>query len=674
MSLSLSRRVSNLIGTANDTLENESSRSCDESAKDEERSAAGSDVMVVFHHVRMETDTSQIPPIQNCLLDMMAPRAADKNMADETERMKCKVQLQPNVAKDMVTLEERENVLITTLEHLQNRYAEIEKEQVAFFVSRAAARARSDAERISDEEARERVETEKRVLKTQIGEKRNMLTNTLQNLNALRIASQKSAENSSIREITLQVIEGEWLMGPAQHRLAKVSLKGVQHTQINDIQRGVPVKHLFQITFFAIQNQLTDGKWNKDYEQVLGPLVDHDRNTTNEDFDFATWCANTNQEFEKDGTAMLTVVVDQLAQKEEVINQVVYKSMNVQLYPLDLKITEDLYNCLLAFVFPGEWRQDEWSDDQHHNLPAIIKEKYVESRKFYRVPVTTCRPSAVGSGTGSLIRDSSWHGRRQLSIATSSRNTSVSARPARVDENRTPHTGVTAVAGQKETRELEELKMRARDNKEFQQVEVGSCHQYEDHELAVSISYKGRNGSFPDIDGLVIKLPVVRFPTDDRPLVCTWKELYENWLSEVRWPIFTQAKNNFFSKVRTFFPNSVEQGHAHAQTRARAHTHKRMHTHMHTRTLCLSRPSSYTHTNTQTDTHTLSLSHTHTHKHTARTPHTHTHTHTCTLTHIHIRAHTRCVCVCTCPCARACARRRAGRVRGNVKPAAGCNP
>lgn len=534
MFLSLSRRVSNLVGNANDAL------------VDEEN--AGSDVSVVFHHVKMETDTSQIPPIQNCLLDMMTPRAADKNMADETERIKCKVQLQPNVAKDMETLEERESALIVALERLQNRYADIEKEQVALVKRVPAEREASDAGREQNAEARERFETEKRVLKAQIAEKRKMLTNTLHSLNALRTASQKKAENSSIRSVTLQVIEGEWCMGKSSHRLAKVSLKGMQHTQINDIQRGVPVEHIFRITFFQIENLLLAGKGNDQYRQVLGPLVDKDRDLEK----------RTAEDFEEDGTAMVAVIVEQLAQKEEVSNQVVYKSMSVKLYPLNIQITEDLYNCLYAFVFPGDWSQDgsnAWVHGTFHNLPVFVQE-YVQNREFYRLPVTSCRPKEhpLGPRAESIQRHHSLYGNRELSGTMSSRNLSGSAQTAglEADNSFPPRTGATVGSGQKETRELEQLKIRARDNKEFQQVDVCCCHN--EHDLAVSINYKGRKGStFPDINALVIEVPDVRFPKDDRPLVCTWRELYDDWLSEVKWPIIKQATGNMWSKVMIFF-------------------------------------------------------------------------------------------------------------------------
>ena len=79
MSLSLSKRVSKLVGTDGDSSDIEGLPAPGEHDP-------GSDVMVVLNHVQMETDTSQIPPIQNCLADMMTPRAADKSMADETER------------------------------------------------------------------------------------------------------------------------------------------------------------------------------------------------------------------------------------------------------------------------------------------------------------------------------------------------------------------------------------------------------------------------------------------------------------------------------------------------------------------------------------------------------------------------------------------------------------
>ena len=449
-------------------------------------------------------------------------------------RMRYQVHLQPNVAGEMDRAEEYTVRLVALIESLQNRYAEIEKEQVALAKHMIAGRRRSEAEHERDMEARARCETEKRVLSAQLAEKRKILANTLHKLNALKAASRKSAENSRIRSITLQVVAGVWCIGPVDHALAKVSVKGIRHTQINDIERGVPVKHMFHITYFQIENLLpAGGKWNERYRQVLGPLVDEERNLL----------LDTEDSFEEHGTAMLAVVADQLAQKEEVSNQVVYRSMAVKLYPLNIQITEDLCNCMYAFVFPGDWKQDgsgnEWEDDHFHNIPQQVK-MYVQKRAFYRLPKTSCRPHVVDSRGFALQRDASAYG---MAKVMSSRSIALAA----ADDDKTPRTGGATTGAQKETRELEQLKIRARDNKEFQAVSVSSCQR--NHDLAVSISYKGRGSTFPDIDALVIEVPDVTFPKDDRPLVCSWRELYDDWLSEVKWPIIKQATGNMWHKV-----------------------------------------------------------------------------------------------------------------------------
>ncbi len=70
--------------------------------------------------------------------------------------------------------------------------------------------------------------------------------------------------------MTLNVIEGEWSIGPANRRLACVSLKGMTHRQVNDIELGVPMEHKFVLKFFQIESLLSD-VWNLEFNKVLGP-------------------------------------------------------------------------------------------------------------------------------------------------------------------------------------------------------------------------------------------------------------------------------------------------------------------------------------------------------------------------------------------------------------------
>ena len=76
------------------------------------------------------------------------------------------------------------------------------------------------------------------------------------------------------------------------------------------------------------------------FRQVLGPLAEQGTALTAADFEKESDCA------------MISVTVHQLPKPEG--NQVVYSSMSVEVYPLRIQITEDLYNCLYAFAFPGK--------------------------------------------------------------------------------------------------------------------------------------------------------------------------------------------------------------------------------------------------------------------------------------------------------------------------------
>jgi hypothetical protein len=58
-------------------------------------------------------------------------------------------------------------------------------------------------------------------------------------------------------------------------------------------------------------------------------------------------------------------------------NQVIFESMVVSVHPLRIQITEDFYNCLYGFAFPGQWTigksegNREWQDDPYHNISVF---------------------------------------------------------------------------------------------------------------------------------------------------------------------------------------------------------------------------------------------------------------------------------------------------------------
>ena len=87
--------------------------------------------------------------------------------------------------------------------------------------------------------------------------------------------------------------------------------------------------------------------------------------------------------------------------------------MSLEIYPLRIQITEDLYNCLYAFAFPGKWEMEDgrsvWQHDTFHNIsvldPAVGKMVTVEqNRCFFRLPLNSCRPQ-LKSGTEGIVID-----------------------------------------------------------------------------------------------------------------------------------------------------------------------------------------------------------------------------------------------------------------------------
>ena len=318
------------------------------------------------------------------------------------------------------------------------------------------------------------------------------LAQTLKKLNALKAASVESEKNSRIARVTLNVIEGEWSIGPANRRLACVSLKGMTHKQINDIELGVPMEHKFVLKFFQIESLLSD-VWNLEFNKVLGPQDCDGQFVSAGDIDAET------------DYAMLCLVLHQLPKPEG--NQVVFSSMSLEIYPLRIQITEDLYNCLYAFAFPGKWEMEDgrsvWQHDSFHNIsvldPAVGKMVTVEqNRCFFRLPLNSCRPQLKSGTEGSAIDASSSSSSRSarqpldapptttISSSSNSRQavpTSASSDAVEgADKSLRPRATtsgaqVAQVLVQKETRqveELEELKLRARDHVEFQKVRTSA--------------------------------------------------------------------------------------------------------------------------------------------------------------------------------------------------------
>jgi hypothetical protein len=263
MSLSLTKRVTNLIGDAPQRpLERgkQNKTAADNDGGDEDELNAGAEVEVILHHVEMATDTSQTVPILNCLSAMMTPTPADKRAAEETEQMRLQVQLEPQVAKEMGDLQENEARLVQEVEKMQNQYAEIEQQE---HLDKKMAR-KYDQPRFAA------IQSEKTELKTKLHEKRSTLARIRQKITALKTASDENRKHSEIKQITLKVLQGVWELGPTDRRLARISLQGLTHVQMNDIEKGLPIDHKFQLKFFQIESLLSD-QWNEQYRQVLGP-------------------------------------------------------------------------------------------------------------------------------------------------------------------------------------------------------------------------------------------------------------------------------------------------------------------------------------------------------------------------------------------------------------------
>jgi hypothetical protein len=271
MSLSLTKRVANLIGDAPQGplgKEQKNKTAADNDGGDDDELNAGAEVEVILHHVEMATDTSQTVPILNCLSAMMTPTPADKRAAEETEQMRLQVQLEPQVAKEMGDLQENEARLVQEVENMQNQYAEIEQQE---HLDKKQARP-------YDQPRFAAINREKAELKTKLHEKRSTLARIRQKITALKTASDENRKHSEIKQITLKVLQGVWELGPSDRRLARISLQGLTHVQMNDIEKGLPVDHKFQLKFFQIESLLSD-QWNEQYRQVLGPY--HSRSLLN---------------------------------------------------------------------------------------------------------------------------------------------------------------------------------------------------------------------------------------------------------------------------------------------------------------------------------------------------------------------------------------------------------
>ena len=87
-------------------------------------------------HTHANANNLQIPPIVNCLNDMMTPSATDKQKAQETENWKSYVQMMPEVVKEMNDMKEERKQLVQAIEELQNRYADIERQEVDWQIER----------------------------------------------------------------------------------------------------------------------------------------------------------------------------------------------------------------------------------------------------------------------------------------------------------------------------------------------------------------------------------------------------------------------------------------------------------------------------------------------------------------------------------------------------------
>ncbi|EKX37957.1 hypothetical protein GUITHDRAFT_115928 [Guillardia theta CCMP2712] len=528
MSLSLSKAVTDLIGSQTQT----------NAPKESAGEQAGSEVEVLFFNLKLATDTSQFPPLLNCLKDMMTPVSADKFMAEETRNMRHMVQLMPQVALDLEKMKEDQLRLLQEIESLQNRYADIERQQLSI----------SSEARGQDGELRaiwKQQEKEKFVLGNQLAEKREGYAQVSKKITALTTASEASEQKDRIGRITLQVKRGSWLIGPREKRIANLSIRGVRFSQLNNVALGVPIDYTFRLSFLQIESLLED-PWNADFRQVLGPLYSKD------DFNFVD-----DKFFNRSDSAMLSVHAEQLAKPEG--DQVVFSLFSVEIYPIKIQITEDLYNGIYTFFFPGKWKVNqglrEW---EHEGLPLYLYDKenrkvvlLEQKRQFYHVVKKSARPS--------LTDDSNL-----FSVSSATRRKSVDAF-AGVDQVRDgegkarlyEEASFIFPAGEgsrfvaRTNKDVEEMKLRARDHIEFNDVRFLSC--LRQRGLEVSISYKSRKGAIPDIDNLVVELPDVNFPKErqhDGAIVCTWQELYHMWLHEVKWPVISQVTRSIWDKVK----------------------------------------------------------------------------------------------------------------------------
>jgi len=319
-------------------------------------------------------------------------------------------------------------------------------------------------------------------------------------------------------------------IGPGDRRLAAVSLAGLKHVQRNDIEKGVPIRFEFQLKFFEIKSLLAD-PWNKQYQQVLGPLGEDKEEVT-----AASWLSQD--------TAMLSVLTHRLPTK--VGEQTIFTSLWVEIYPLRMQLTEDLRDSLYYFAFPGTWAQTQWVDAKFNEVPSHAegerdpkKQSLValeQKRQFYRLPYTCHMPRQAQDMRPCDVR-------HRVASAASSRPVPGAAEGERLKQR-----------DEKQRDDMERLIQRVRDNFEFKQVHVSAVSAADTHDqlddklgsLDVSLSYKGRKGAFPDIDAMVIGVPNVTLPKEsDGAMVCSWKELFDTWLAEVKWPIIQQATSNW---------------------------------------------------------------------------------------------------------------------------------
>eukprot|EP00960_Hanusia_phi_P002754 81710-Hanusia_phi.AAC.2 len=375
MSLSLSKAVTDLIGSQTQA----------NAPRDAAGEQAGSEVEVLFFNLKLATDTSELPPLLNCLKDMMTPVSADKFMAEETRNMRHMVQLMPQVALDLEKMKE-DQVRYPPLPPLSSdpssspaeppardrepaepvcRHREAPAEHGGGG-ARSGQRAPSDLEAAGEgkERAGEPAGGEERGVRAGVqedhcvddgvggvgaeGQDREDHTSGQEGVVADRAEGEEDSKPVDQRR---EVLAAQQRRAGRPHRLHVPTLLAPDR----ELARGpgdppAPSTSSNHTTTTSSSSYLSNlssisstfsssppspppahvtllAQWNADFRQVLGPLYSKD------DFNFVD-----DKFFNRSDSAMLSVHAEQLAKPEG--DQVVFSLFSVEIYPIKIQITE----------------------------------------------------------------------------------------------------------------------------------------------------------------------------------------------------------------------------------------------------------------------------------------------------------------------------------------------